>query len=266
MTAAQSSVWPSLNVSRICSPAKAAASHLSRRVNHAAGVPDAAERVGLPDRRLLAHDEIHLAVAAEHHHGGVERGVAAADDGDRAAFVVADVGNLVVHVLRGELVQHAEPPRIVQQAAGDDDLAAQVAALAGDHPLQPILGLHIVGLVDGDEFLVEPELHQGLHGLPVRALRQLLAGNAVGKARDVDDPLVGVEKVRLAARRALGLDDERGERAMRGGEARGQTGGSGADDHDIPVRKMVEIEVRLERLDAEIGHSLSLVVRPIRMD
>src|SRR4051794_9705327 len=100
---------------------------------------------------------------------------------------------------------------------GGDDLAAQVAALAGDDPLQPIVGLDTVGIVDGDEFL---------------------ARNTIGKARDVNDPLVGVEEVRLAARRSLRLQDERRQRAMRGGETRSQTGRSRANDHDVPVREM----------------------------
>jgi hypothetical protein len=69
--------------------------------------------------------------------------------------------------------------------------------------------------------LVEAELHQRINGLAERALRKVLARDAVGKAGDIDDPLVGVEELRLASRAILGFDNERGQRPV----SRGQTGG-----------------------------------------
>src|SRR5262249_12610843 len=110
------------------------------------------------------------------------------------------------------------------------------------------------GVFDRDELLAEAELHQRVHGLAVRPLGQFFARDAVGKSRDVDDAFVGVEKLRLAARRPLRFDDERRQGTMRRRQASRETCGPRADDDDVPVAKVIEIEVRLERLHIEVSH------------
>ncbi len=133
----------------------------------------------------------------------------------------------------------------MQQAARDDDLAAEIAALAGHDAFQLLVGFDFVGVVDRDELLAESELHERVHGLAIGPLGQLVARDAVGKSRNVDDALVGVEKLRLSARRSLGFDDERRQRAMRRRQTGREPCGPGADDDDIPVAEVIEIESRL---------------------
>ena len=57
----------------------------------------------------------------------------------------------------------------------------------------------LVGVVDAHEFFVEAKLDEGLGRLAVGALREFLAGDAVGKAGDIDDAFIGVEELRLPA-------------------------------------------------------------------
>ena len=149
----------------------------------------------------------------------------------------------------------------MQQSAGDDRLAAEIAALAGDDAFQPVLGLDLVGVFDGDQLLVEPELHERVDRLAIGPLGQLLAGDAVGKSGDVDDPLVGVEELRLPAGRSLGFDDERRQRAMRRRQAGRQPRGPCADDDDVPVAEVIEIEIGFERFDVEVGGHAATVLR-----
>ncbi len=142
----------------------------------------------------------------------------------------------------------------MQQAAGDDHFAAEVLAALGDDALQGVVLHHLIGVVDGDQLVVEPELHQGVDRLAVSAGRELFAGDAVGEAGDVDDLLVGVQKLWLAAGFVLGFEDERGEAAVGRREAGGQARGTGADDHDVPPGQLAEIEVFVEFGDFEVGH------------
>lgn len=172
-----------------------------------------------------------------------------------ASLVVANLGDLVVDVFRIESIERGEPSRVMQQANSHDHLAAQIRRPTRHHPLEPLARLDLVGIFDCREFLIEAKLHERLDGLSIRALRELVAGDAIGKARDVDNPLVRVEKLRLATRSILGLDDERGERPVRGRQSGREARGAGPDNHDIPVTQAIEIERGLERLDAEIRHA-----------
>ena len=46
---------------------------------------------------------------------------------------------------------------------------------------------------------------------------------------------------------------------MRRGQAGGEAGRTGADDDDVPVAEVIEIERRLEGLDVEVGHGATLL-------
>jgi hypothetical protein len=83
---------------------------------------------------------------------------------------------------------------------------------------------------------LKPKLNKRIDSLAVRATGKLIAANAVWETGHVDDQLVGVEKLRLAARPVLGLDDERRQSAMGRREASRQSTRTCADDHDVPVR------------------------------
>ena len=77
----------------------------------------------------------------------------------------------------------------------------------------------------------------GVDRLPEGPLRQLLSGDAIRKAGNVDDLLLGIQELRLSARHVLGLDYQRGQAAVSGGQAGGQSGGPGSDDDGIVRRK-----------------------------
>ena len=146
----------------------------------------------------------------------------------------------------------------MQQAARHDDLATEIAALARHDAFQLVLGLDFLCVFNRDQLLAEPELHERVHRLAIGPLGQLLAGDAIGESGNVDDALVGVEEVRLPARRSLRFDDERRQRAMRRRQARRQARRPGADDDDVPVAKVLEIETGLKRLDVEVRHTVTV--------
>src|SRR5262249_37190140 len=116
-------------------PREACGFDLGRRVNAAAGLADAGQAVRLADGRGLATHEVNEAVTGQRHHGRVQGRVAATHDDDAAALVVADLGHLVVDVFGVEFVQDGQAPGVVEEPAGDDRLAAQVASPGCDDPL-----------------------------------------------------------------------------------------------------------------------------------
>ncbi len=113
---------------------------------------------------------------------------------------------------------------------------------------------NLVGLLNVDELFTKAELHQCIACLPVSALGEFFAGDPVGKTGDVDDALIGVQKLRLSARLAFRLDDQRRQTAVGRRQPGRQPGGSRADNHDVPVGELREVDVVGEFGNFEIGH------------
>ncbi len=227
---------------------------LRRQVDVAAVLADASERIGLAARCLPTDEHLGPAVALKNHQGRVERGIAAADDSDALAFVVANLRNLVENLLGVELVEHGQLARKVQEANCDDHLAAQVVVFGGHDPFELVLLLHFLGILDLSQLFAETKLHERVDRLSVGALRQLGSRDSVREARNVDDTLVRVQEVGLSARALLGLDHQGRQTPMCGSERGGEASGTGTNDDYVPVREVVEVDAFFEFGDIEISH------------
>src|SRR4029079_16681214 len=100
-----------------------------------------------------------------------------------------------------------------------DYLAAKIFSPSCDNAFEFIFVLDLLGIVDGYQLFVKSKLHKSIHGLPVGSLRKLFACDTIGKPRNVNDPLIGIQELRLSSRPILGLDDQRRQSAMSGGKA-----------------------------------------------
>ena len=208
---------------------------LARGMDTSAQTADAGKGIRFPKGNVLADEHIDPAVSLQNHQGRVHRRVAAANHGDLILLVVADLGYFVVDLFRAELIENGQLPRVVQQSAGDDHFAANVAPAVCHEPLQGIILLYPLGVFDGDQFFVEAKLNECVFRLAKHPSGKLLPGNPVGKARNVDDLFIRVEELRLAARPVLGFDNQRRQASVGGREAGGESCGTRAHDYDVPV-------------------------------
>ena len=78
--------------------------------------------------------------------------------------------------------------------------------------------------------------------------------DAVGEAGDVDDFLVGVQELRLAA--GLSLASITSVVRPRWAVVRlaARPAGTGADDHDVPIRQVAEVDRVVQFGDFEVDH------------
>ncbi len=113
--------------------------YLAGGMDISAKTADAGKGICFPHRNLFADDHIDPAVSLENHQGRVHRGVAATNHGDLILLVVADLGYFVVDLFRVELIENGQLPWVVQQSAGDDHFAANVAPAVCHEPLQGII-------------------------------------------------------------------------------------------------------------------------------
>ena len=212
------------------------------------------QRVRLPDRCVLPHDEIDHPLPLERHHRRVKRGVTTPNDRDPIALVVTDARILIEHLFRVERLENRQLPRKVQEAHRENDLPTQIRAVARDHTLERVVLRDLIRVLDVHKLGVEAKLYEGVNRLTVHARRQLFPGHAIWKPGHIDDALVGVEELGLATRLVLRFDHQRGESAVGRGETGGQTGRPSANDDDVPVPQFFERRIGTERLDGEVGH------------
>ena len=171
--------------------------------------PASARLLDLPDRDLVraealaAVDERDLARGVEQVERPVAGGVAAADDDHllaRELRLLADqvVGALALprrHVVAGQLLRLEGAV-----AAGDDDRAREEVALVGHEPQDLPLGVLGVGLVlDAVGGRLEVHRHVELLDRLLAELLDEVLGEDAREARDVEDPLLRVERRELAA-------------------------------------------------------------------
>ena len=168
---------------------------------------------------------MHLGGVAREVHGGLAGGVGAADEvnlllGAGHGF---GLGGAVVDAGSGEAVRAGDVEQAVGDAGGDEaDVAGELAVIAHADDVVAVLAAD-VGDALGEELGAEAV------GLEEGALGELVAGEALGEAEIVLDARAGAG---LAAD-GVGLDDK-GAQAFGGAvDARGEPGGTGADDDDV---------------------------------
>src|SRR5262245_20386470 len=145
----------------------------------------------------------------------------------------------------------------MQQSAGDDDLAAKIRSLVRHDALQTVFAFRFVCILNVDQLLSKTELYERILSLAMSALRQLFAADSIGKTRNVHDGFVGIQKLWLVTGLVFRFNDQSGQSAVGGGQRSRQAGGSGADDDDVPISEVTEVEVGLKSSYIEIRHKSS---------
>src|SRR5262249_6178330 len=149
----------------------------SRRLYVSSSLPDPGQRVRLADWNSLSNYQGHSSATSQHHQCRIQSRVTAADHRHMLTFVVTDLWHLVIDILGVQLIEGSKTPRIMKKSARNDDFAAQITSLGRDHPLQVILGLNFLGILDRQQFFIEAKLNKGIRGLTKGAFGEFFAAD-----------------------------------------------------------------------------------------
>ena len=89
---------------------------------------------------------------------------------------------------------------------------------------------------------------------------KFFSGDSVGETRDINNLLVGVKELGLAAGLVFGLDDQRCQAAMGGCQPGGEARRAGTNNHDVPVREVIDVGSFVPLDDLVIAHGSAFAV------